>query len=265
MKLDLDLEELCVIAATLAREAGRMVRDGRSAGITETRTKSTDTDMVTEFDRASEALIVQRLGSLRPHDSIVGEEGTDTEGRSGVRWLVDPIDGTTNFLYGLPGYNVSIAARTEEGTQVAAVYVPATDELFTAITGRGALLNGHPIHCSGTTDVRNALVATGFSYLPERREAQARVVAAIIGKIRDIRRSGAAATDLCYAAAGRVDAYYEQWLGPWDLAAGELIAREAGCRTGDFTGGPVRPAAVLVANPVLFPQVARLLGRAFGT
>ena len=122
--------------------------------------------MVTEHDRASERLIVGRLAELRPDDAVVGEEGTDTAGPSGVRWLVDPIDGTTNFVYGLAGYNVSIAARTDAGTQVGAVYVPATDELFSAVRGGGARCNGAPIRCSTTTDLHQALVATGFSYLP---------------------------------------------------------------------------------------------------
>jgi myo-inositol-1(or 4)-monophosphatase len=215
--------------------------------------------MVTEFDRASERLIVAGLQRVRPDDAIVGEEGTDTDGRSGVHWLIDPIDGTTNFLYGLPGYNVSIAARTDEGTQVGAVYVPATDELFTAIRGGGARLDGVPIHCSTTTSLRHALVATGFSYLPERREAQAARIVRLIGKVRDIRRIGAAAYDLCNVAAGRVDVYFEQWLGPWDLAAGELIAAEAGCRTGSFDGGPVDPSSVLVATPALFQPMIELL------
>jgi fructose-1,6-bisphosphatase/inositol monophosphatase family enzyme len=255
----LDRQELCGIAASLAREAGRMVRDGRTHGIGQTSSKSSDTDMVTEFDRASERLIVQRLQRLRPDDAIVGEEGTDTNGSSGVRWLIDPIDGTTNFLYGLPGYNVSIAARSDEGTQVGAVYVPATDELFTAIRGGGARLDGAPIHCSTTASLRHALVGTGFSYLPERREAQAARVARLIGRVRDIRRSGAAAYDLCCVAAGRLDVYYEQWLGPWDLAAGELIAAEAGCRTGSFAGGPVEPSNVLVSNPTLFQPMIDLL------
>jgi myo-inositol-1(or 4)-monophosphatase len=154
---------------------------------------------------------------------------------------------------------VSIAARTEEGTQVGAVYIPSTDELFTAMRGGGAQLNGVPIHCSTTDVLRHALVATGFSYLPERREAQARRVAMVIPQVRDIRRFGAAAADLCYVAAGRFDAYYEQWLGPWDLAAGELIASEAGCRTGSFDGGPVKPSEVLVANPQVFTAMVDLL------
>ena len=254
-----DHAELLAIAAGLAREAGRMVRAGRERGITETSAKSSATDLVTEHDRASERLIVGRLAELRPDDAVVGEEGTDTPGRSGVHWLIDPIDGTTNFVYGLAGYNVSIAAATEAGTQVAAVHVPATDELFTAVRGGGAWCDDRPIHASTTTDIRHALVATGFSYLPERRVAQGARVARIIDRIRDVRRSGAAAYDLCCVAAGRVDVYFEEWLGAWDIAAGELIAAEAGCRTGSFDGGPVDPSNVLVASPALFAAMIELL------
>lgn len=250
------LDELHALACRLAVAAGRMVRDGRARdGIAVADTKSTPTDMVTEYDRASERLIVDALLLARPDDAIVGEEGTDTSGTSGVSWLIDPIDGTTNFLYGLPGYAVSIAASLT-GTHhaaVGAVYVPATDELFAAIEGRGATLNGAPIGCSTTTALERALVATGFNYRSDRRAVQAARVAQLLPSIRDIRRLGAAAPDLCYVAAGRVDAYFEEHLGPWDLAAGELIAREAGCRSGSLDGGPVRPDSVLVATPAIFP------------
>jgi myo-inositol-1(or 4)-monophosphatase len=246
------------LAERVAREAGVMVAVGRVRGL-EFDTKSSATDVVTEFDRESERLIVARIVEQRPDDAIIGEEGASTDGSSGVRWLVDPIDGTTNFLYGLPGYAVSIAAADDDGPLVGAVYVPATDELFSAGRGQGATLNGARIGCSSTTDLGQALVATGFSYLADRRRSQAQRVASMIGDVRDIRRLGAASVDLCHAAAGRVDAYFEEHLGPWDLAAGELVAREAGCRTGDFSGGPVRPAEVLVAPPALFDQLATLI------
>lgn len=251
--------ELLHLARSLAVEAGTLVAEGRASGIRSSETKSTSTDMVTEFDRASEALIVGRISTLRPNDGIVGEEGTDTEGSSGIRWLVDPIDGTTNFLYGLPGYAVSIAAADEHGALVGAVYIPTLGELFSAQRGGGATLNDLPISCGTLADPATALVATGFSYHPERRAAQARRVARLIGSVRDIRRIGAAAIDLCFVAAGRLDAYFEEGLGPWDLAAGELIAREAGCRTGDFDGGPARPGEVLVSNPTLFGPMLALL------
>jgi myo-inositol-1(or 4)-monophosphatase len=253
-------DELLALASRLAVEAGRMVRDGRAEhGVQATSTKSTTTDMVTEFDKASEALIVGALRVARPDDAIIGEEGTDTLGTSGISWLVDPIDGTTNFLYGLPGYAVSIAASGDQGTEVGAVYIPATDELFTAARGAGARLNGTIIGCSSTDDLALALVATGFAYDRDRRARMALRAAQLIPAVRDIRRLGAASADLCYVAAGRVDAYYEEHLGPWDLAAGELIAREAGCRSGGLDGGPVRPSSVLVACPALFEPLRTLI------
>ena len=268
-------DELLDLAVDLARRAGRMVRDGRAAqGVTAAATKSSATDVVTEFDRASEMLIADGIASARPRDGIVGEEGTSTAGTSGIHWLVDPIDGTTNFLYGLPGYAVSIAACTPDASEVGrgevgcaevgcaevgAVYVPSTDEMFTAVRGRGAWLNGERIGCSTTDDLAHALVATGFSYLPERRATQARRVAEMLPRVRDIRRLGAAAPDLCYVAAGRFDVYFEEWLGPWDMAAGELIAREAGCRTGGIADGPARPGSVLVSNPRLFDAARELI------
>jgi myo-inositol-1(or 4)-monophosphatase len=247
------------LAARLAVEAGELVLEGRKGGVRSASTKSSDTDVVTEFDRASELLIVSGLASERPDDAVVGEEGTNAAGASGVRWLIDPIDGTTNFLYDLPGYAVSIAALVDDRPVAGAVFVPGSGELFTAIAGHGALLNGTPIHCSTTPTLDRALVATGFSYLVDRRRDQGERFARLIPEIRDIRRFGAASTDLCYVAAGRLDAYYEKWLGPWDWAAGELIAREAGCRTGRFDGGPLGHDEVLVANPALFDKMIQLL------
>ncbi len=255
-----DNAELLQLATDLALRAGRLARDGRAErGITATTTKSSATDMVTEFDKANEVLIVEGIRAVRPHDAIVGEEGTDTPGTSGVDWLIDPIDGTTNFMYGLPGWAVSIAARTAAGTQVGVVYVPATDELFTATAGGGAHLGGAPISCSTTDDVSLALVATGFSYSPAHRAAQARRVAVLLPQVRDLRRFGAASADLCNLAAGRVDVYFEQWLGPWDIAAGELIAREAGCMTSTLDGQPVRPDSVIAANPQLMGPMRDLI------
>ncbi|HNJ98221.1 MAG TPA: inositol monophosphatase family protein [Ilumatobacteraceae bacterium] len=242
-------EELLALASRLAVQAGTMAREGRRKGVTAAATKSTATDMVTEFDKASEELIVGGLRAARPDDGIVGEEGTDQPGTTGIDWLVDPIDGTTNFLYGLPGWAVSIAARDATGARVGAVYVPATDELFTARAGHGAHLNGEQIQPTTTTELGLALVATGFSYSARRRADQAARVAQLLPQVRDIRRGGAAATDLCHVAAGRVDAYFEQWLGPWDLAAGALIAREAGCTVSALDGSEIRPDSVLVAAP----------------
>ncbi len=260
---DAPVDELLQLARRLAVEAGMMVLQGRAQGIADADTKSSSTDVVTEFDRASEALIVQGIRDARPHDGLVGEEGTATPGTSGIHWLIDPIDGTTNFLYGLPGYAVSIAARASADdpadTLVGVVYVPTTGELFTATKGGGAFVNDAPVRCSATTDLSLALVGTGFSYHAERRRQQARRVAEMLPRVRDIRRLGAAAPDLCYVGAGRLDVYFEQHLGPWDLAAGELVAREAGCRVGAIEGGPVHPGSVLVATPALFDQVQALI------
>lgn len=253
------VRDLTDLAVQLAVDAGRMIKDGRERGLQAIATKSTLTDMVTEFDEASERLIVDSIRLARPDDAIIGEEGTDSPGTSGIRWLIDPIDGTTNYLYGLAGYAVSIAAGDGSGGLVGVVHLPATDETFVGVRGKGATCNGDPIGCSTTDRLDQALVGTGFSYVPERRTAQARRVAAIIAHVRDIRRLGAAAADLCYVAAGRLDAYYEEHLNPWDLAAGELIAREAGCRTGDFSGGPVRHEQVLVTTPALFDPFVRLI------
>ena len=259
---DLSLE-LCELASRLAVASGQLVFEGRKNGLTSISTKSSDTDVVTEFDRASEKLIVEGLRAERPDDAVVGEEGTDSAGASGIRWLIDPIDGTTNYQYDLPGYAVSIAALSEDRQIAGAVYIPASRELFTATIGGGAKLNGSPIHCGTLTSVQHALVATGFSYQVERRREQAQRIAEVVPRIRDIRRFGAAAPDLCYVACGRLDVYYEQWLGPWDWAAGELIAREAGCRTGRFDGNQIDAtdgsAGVLAANPVLFDQMVELL------
>jgi myo-inositol-1(or 4)-monophosphatase len=256
------VDELAALAADLARTAGTMVRRGRAHGLSEVSTKSTATDMVTEYDRRAEQMIVDGIRARRPDDAVLGEEGSRRSGSSGIHWLIDPIDGTTNYLYGLAGYAVSIAAADEQGTLVAAVHLPATDELFTARRGGGAELDGRPLRPSTTETLASALVGTGFSYRPEQRERQARRLAELIGQVRDVRRYGAAAADLCYVAAGRLDVYFEEHLQPWDLAAGELIAREAGCRCGDFRGGPAHPDEVLVAAPQLFDAMAELLAEA---
>jgi myo-inositol-1(or 4)-monophosphatase len=252
-------EGLVALAESLARRAGELVAAGRAGGLDDVETKSTFTDMVTEYDHASEALIVGAIRAARPDDGLIGEEGTSVPGTSGIRWLIDPIDGTTNFLYGLPAYSVSIAAADADGTLAAAVYCPPTDEMFVARRGGGARLDGRVLHCAPIERLDTALVATGFAYSPERRAAQGRRVAALLPRVRDIRRFGSAALDLCYVAAGRVDAYFEQWLSPWDCAAGELIAAEAGARSGTFTGGEGEPDGLVVAAPGVYDGLVALL------
>jgi myo-inositol-1(or 4)-monophosphatase len=253
------VEELLAAACRVALDGGQAALDGRGATALDVTTKSTATDLVTALDRRAEAAVVTKLAELRPSDAVVGEEGTHRPGSSGISWLVDPIDGTTNFVYGVPQWSTSVAAVDADGTVAGAVYVPEMGELFAAARGRGATLNAQPIACTGITDVGLALVATGFSYRPAERRRQAAVVERLIGSVRDIRRIGSAAIDLCYAACGRFDAYYEAGLNPWDVAAGELIAREAGCRTGDFAGGPPASDQVVASAPAIFDALVGLL------
>jgi myo-inositol-1(or 4)-monophosphatase len=254
-----DPAELVVLARDLAEQAGALVRAGRRRGLSHVTTKSSITDMVTEYDRLSEDLIVRGLLAARPRDAIIGEEGADRAGTSGVDWLIDPIDGTTNFLYDLPGYAISIAARDSDGLLAGVVHVPALGETFHAGRGGGAFLDDAPIRCSGATVLATSLVATGFSYDPGLRVRQTTALVEIIGRIRDIRRFGAAAVDLCHVACGRVDAYYERGLAAWDLAAGELIAREAGAVVTGFDGAPPRPGAVAAATPAIHQPLLDLL------
>lgn len=253
--------ELLVLARDLATRVGDTALAGRRRGLGEVHTKSTPTDMVTEYDRSTEAEIVATLRRLRPSDSIIGEEGGGHEGDSGITWYIDPIDGTTNFLYDLPMWAVSIGAHDSEGALCGVVYAPALRETFSAIRGHGSFLNGHPISCGNTTDLSRALIATGFNYSPANRLVQADRIPKFIDKIRDIRRFGAASLDLCFVACGRYDGYFEEHLFPWDTAAGALIAAEAGAVVGSPDGQNESASAILAANSVLFPQIQRLLFR----
>jgi myo-inositol-1(or 4)-monophosphatase len=263
-------DDLLALATDAATQAAGLLLDGLGQARTDVGTKSSRTDMVTEMDRASEALIVKALLAARPDDGVVGEEGSARTGTSGVRWVIDPLDGTTNYLYGHPGWSVSIAAELDgqgdagngaAGRQVVVgVVLDAMHrETFTATRGGGALRNGEPIRCSDQQDVSRALVATGFGYAPERSAAQAEVVGRVIGQIRDIRRMGAASVDLCWVGCGRVDAYFERGLSWWDLAAGSLIAREAGAVVSAIDGGRVVPGSVFAATPGIAAPLRALL------
>jgi myo-inositol-1(or 4)-monophosphatase len=246
-----DPAALVALAGDVARRAGALLLDGSRQRRRLVETKSTVTDMVSEMDRAAEDLIVGALLAARPDDGVLGEEGSSRAGTSGLRWVVDPLDGTTNYLYGIPGWGVSIAAETADGVVAGVVFDPVHDELFAALRGGGARCNDEPIACSTQSELGLALVATGFGYSPERRRAQAEVVAGLLADIRDIRRIGAAAVDLCSVACGRVDAYFERGLSWWDLAAGALIATEAGCVVTSLDGGPVSPGSVVASAPGL--------------
>ncbi|MBP2473541.1 myo-inositol-1(or 4)-monophosphatase [Crossiella equi] len=226
-----DPDALRAVAVDVASEAGELVkrmRGGQHRFAGEVGTKSTATDVVTEADRAAEELIRARLAERRPGDGVLGEEAGADAVDSEVRWVVDPIDGTVNYLYGLPQYSVSVAAEVGGLAVAAAVVEPAAGRVWSAARGRGATLDGEPLRAGATTELPLALVATGFSYSAERRARQADLVAGVLRGVRDIRRGGSAAIELCSVAAGWVDAFYEHGLGHWDWAGGGLIAEEAG-------------------------------------
>jgi myo-inositol-1(or 4)-monophosphatase len=216
--------------------------------------------MVSAADRDAEALIHGVLREERPEDGLLGEEGGRERAASGRRWVVDPLDGTTNFLYGFPVWAVSVALEDADGGIVGAVFDPIRDELFSAERGAGASCNGERLHMGDRdTELGMALVATGFSYDAGRRAKQAHVMDRLLPATRDIRRAGAAALDLSWLAAGRVDAYYERGLNPWDWAAARLIVSEAGGAVADLDGDPHGLAA---ASPSLLPQLTELLAAA---
>ena len=192
------------------------------------RSKSTPTDLVSEADERAERAVVSFIRARRPDDALVAEEGSRRDGPSGLRWYVDPLDGTINYLYGLPHWCVSVACVDADGAVAGAILDPSRDELFTATRSGGAWLGSRRLATTAVTDLAHALVATGFSYQPTERAGQARIVARIAAGVRDIRRAGSAALDLAWVAAGRLDAYFEVSRNPWDSAAGELLVREAG-------------------------------------
>ncbi|MGY1606221.1 inositol monophosphatase family protein [Geodermatophilus sp. SYSU D00700] len=253
------------LAVATAREAAALVTRERGSAAAAVDVKSSPTDVVTAVDTAAERLITDRLLGARPGDGLLGEEGADRAGTSGVRWVVDPIDGTVNFLYGLRGYAVSIAAQADGVTVAGAVLDVPTGDLFTATAGGGAFLSTReapaPVRLSGNRprELGQTLVATGFGYRVEQRRAQGAVLAQLLPEVRDIRRYGCASLDLCAAAAGRVDAYYELDLKPWDHAAGALVAAEAGLVVTGLPGRPfAEPMAVAVPETVAEPLLALL-------
>jgi myo-inositol-1(or 4)-monophosphatase len=253
-----DPRELLKLAVEVARRAGELLLRRRPAQL-DVDTKTTPTDVVTGMDTASEQLIVEELRAVRPADGILAEEGSEHPGDSGVRWVIDPLDGTVNYLYGLPHWAVSIAAESGGDVVAGAVFDPVKDELYAAATGGGATCNGEPIGCAHRADLSTALVATGFGYAAERRAAQGRVLAGLLPLVRDVRRRGTASLDLCSVARGQVDAYYERGMQPWDIAAGAVIAREAGARVNGLHGVPPTAELTIAAPPELFGPLHNLL------
>jgi myo-inositol-1(or 4)-monophosphatase len=276
-----DGEALLAVAVEAARMAGGMLHERARHAAEHVTSKSTPTDLVSEADLASERAIRELLAARRPQDGFVGEEGGSTEGASGLSWVVDPLDGTVNFLFGIPQWCVSIAVRDREGTVAGAVYDPNRDELFTAtrdgraeLSGaegvvelRGPLKAGAARSASqaaleppGREDLPAAMVATGLAYDAHVREAQARVLARLVPRVRDIRRFGSAALDLTWTAAGRYDAYFERSVKQWDIAAGALICERAGLRIVELAEFENLPWGILVAPPELADAMLELVG-----
>ncbi|MGC5345345.1 inositol monophosphatase family protein [Streptomyces sp. DT24] len=256
---DPTLSELLALALEAAHRAGALLRDGRPADLGVAATKSSPIDVVTEMDIAAEKLITDFLGERRPDDGFLGEEGAGSEGSSGIRWVIDPLDGTVNYLYGLPTWSVSIAAERDGERVVGVVEAPMRRETYHAVLGGGARLGDLTLRCRPAPPLDQALVATGFNYVTEVRTHQAAVARRLIPRLRDIRRGGSAAIDLCDVAAGRLDGYYERGLHPWDLAAGDLIAREAGARTGGRPGLPADGDLAVAAVPGVFEPLQAAL------
>lgn len=261
--------ELVTIAEQLAREAGRMVHEGRPDRVEVAATKSSAVDVVTAMDLASEELLRRRLAELRPRDGILGEEQGFVPGTSGVTWVVDPIDGTVNYLYGIPSYAVSVAAVVgpvgDDGRApdpatwtvlAGCVHAPSDGRTFTAGRGTGARLDGRGLSIGEERPLNGCLVGTGFGYLASRRRSQARVLVELLPRVRDIRRNGSAAIELCTLAFGGLDLFYERGLAPWDLAAAGLVAQEAGALVTGLHGRRAGVEMVVAGHP---SQVAELV------
>ena len=246
------------LAVQLAEGAAAVVRAGRT-GAVEVDAKSTATDLVTETDRVTERWLAERIRSVRPGDAILGEEGGDRGGSTGVRWVLDPIDGTVNFVLGLPQYAVSVAAEVDGEIVAGAVCNPATGETFRATRGGGAFLGRRRLTGPRPVPLDKAVIGTGFGYDAALRARQAKVLVPLLPSVADIRRLGAASLDLCFLAAGRLDGYFEVGLNVWDFAAGGLVATEAGCVVSGLRGRPPSADCYTAAGPGLAGEFFALL------
>jgi myo-inositol-1(or 4)-monophosphatase len=255
-------QRLLEVAVALCEEAGALLLErfqgDRTRGIA---SKSTPTDLVSEADLASERAIATRLAQLRPQDGLLGEEGEDQVGASGLRWVVDPLDGTVNFLFGIPQWCVSVAVQDHSGGSIAgAVFDPCRQEMWTAYAEGVPKLNGMPIEGSTTKDLATAMIATGLAYDATVREAQGEVLAKLIPRVRDIRRFGSAALDLTWTAAGRYDAYFERSMKLWDVAAGALICERAGLTITELPAAGPLPWGLLACSPGLAKPLLEIVG-----
>jgi myo-inositol-1(or 4)-monophosphatase len=254
-----DPHALLDLAVRAARAAGALLVERSHRAASGVAYKSSQTDPVSDADRDAEALIAGLLQAERPGDGVLGEEGAGKVGASGLEWVVDPLDGTVNFLYGIPQWAVSIACRDAQGTLVAVVHDPLHGETFSASRGAGCRLNGEVLHIGPPPPLARALVATGFSYVAAERELQTALFARVLPRARDMRRAGSAALDLAWVAAGRLDAFYEHGLSEWDHAAGDLLVREAGGVVQELPAAGGLRAGVLAAAEALAAELAPLL------
>jgi myo-inositol-1(or 4)-monophosphatase len=255
-------DELLEIAVEAATHSGELLRQRFESGTeTDVQAKTTPTDLVSQADLASERAIRDLLATRRPQDGFLGEEsGAETAGTSGLRWVVDPLDGTINFLFGIPQWCVSIAVEDEQGTLAGAISDPIRGELFTATREGRPECNGRPLTASTRASLSTAMVATGFAYDADVRDAQAEVLVGVISRVRDVRRFGSAALDLAWTAAGRYDAYFERTVKPWDIAAGVLICRRAGLEVVDLPVHERLPYGILAAPEPLVAPLLDLVG-----
>lgn len=255
-------DALLDLAIHAARGAGSILVERFRAPARGIGTKSTPTDLVSDADRASEAHLRRVISGERPQDGILGEEQDDKASSSGFTWVLDPLDATVNFLFGIPWWAVSVGVADKEGDLIGVIHDPIHDETFSARRGGGSMFNGRPIQVSGCEDLEQALIATGFAYSSAARAIQAEVVARVLPKVRDVRRMGSAALDLCSVACGRIDGFYEATLEEWDKAAGRLIVREAGGVISTLASPhPSFPPGVVAANPRLHDRLKELVSR----
>jgi myo-inositol-1(or 4)-monophosphatase len=263
MASDLTPSQFADLAESIARDAAALAARRRAEGVEVADRKSSIVDVVTAADREAESLIRARIAEARPDDAFHGEESGSASGASGITWVVDPIDGTVNYLYGSAEYGVSIgvvrgAPDPMTWEPIAGVVVaPATGTVFRAAVGQGATRDGEPLSVAAPGSLAETLVATGFGYTADRRREQVAVLAGLIGEVRDIRRGGAASLDCCAVGAGVVDAYYERGINPWDMAGGALVAQEAGAAIRIWEAGGTR--SFLFASPVVVDELEALV------
>jgi myo-inositol-1(or 4)-monophosphatase len=250
---------LLSIAVDAAQEAGRLLLDFARRPATGVAAKSTPTDLVSDADRAAEKLLLETITSARPDDGVLSEEGAKGSSTTGLRWVIDPLDGTVNFLFGLPAWAVSIAVEDSEGVLVGVVHIPKLDETFTAVRGEGARLNDDSISVSECDDLAQALIGTGFAYDARARADQAETLTRVLPEVRDIRRAGSAAIDLASLACGRFDGFYEAPMEVWDKAAGVLLIREAGGVVSELEAPLGLSAGVIAAGPALHNALVKLI------